>query len=286
MTQRVTPTGSKQNGIARHFILALGLWTGFLSPVLALPASDQELVLAIQPILSEANTRTAYQPLANYIEKVTGRKCTIKTTPNFLAYWSEVTRKRENMIYIDAAHFTAYRARKQGYHVLAKVPDAVSYSLIVNDSNLVFDPTELTAKRVATLGAPSIGAARLNGMFPNPVRQPIIVEVDNAEAGIKMLVENKVDAAIIPTPIVSRAMSQGTAISVVTTTEPMPHIAVSTSPDIDDATASKIRQALLEANNRTDGQAMLKNIGFPKFDPANGGIYKDQDNVLKTYWGF
>jgi ABC-type phosphate/phosphonate transport system substrate-binding protein len=286
MTFRVTRTCSKQNGFARQLLIALGLWTGFLSPASALPASDQELVLAIQPILSESNTRKAYQPLANYIEKVTGRKCSIKTTPNFLAYWSEVTRSRENMIYVDAAHFTAYRARKQGYQVLAKVPDSVSYSLIVSDNNIIFDPTELTAKRVATLGAPSIGAARLNGMFPNPVRQPIIVEVANAETGIKMVIENKVDAAIIPTPIVSSAMSQGTPINVVTTTEPMPHIAVSTSPDIDSATTNKIRQALLQASDREDGQAMLQQIGFPKFDPANGGIYQNQDNILKTYWGF
>jgi len=286
MTRHVTPARGKENGFSRQLIILLGLWAGFLGSAQALPASDDELVLAIQPILSEEKTRRAYQPLANYLEKVTGRKCTIKTTPNFLAYWSEVTRNRENMIYMDAAHFTAYRARKQGYQVLAKVPDAVSYSLIVNDTNLVFDPTELTAKRVATLGAPSIGAARLNGMFPNPVRQPIIVEVDNAETGIRMVIENKVDAAIIPTPIVSRAMSQGTPINVVTTTEPMPHIAISTSPDIDATTAGKIRRALLDASNRTDGQEMLKNIGFPKFDPADGGIYKNQDNVLKTYWGF
>ena len=66
----------------------------------------------------------------------------------------------------------------------------------------------------------------------------------------------------------------------------MPHIAISTSPDIDATTAGKIRRALLDASNRTDGQEMLKNIGFPKFDPADGGIYKNQDNVLKTYWGF
>ena len=286
MTRHNTNTGGRQNGFSRQLTIVIGLWAGFFSSAQALPAADNDLVLAIQPILSEERTRSAYQPLADYIGKVTGRKCTIKTTPNFLAYWSEVTRTRENMIYIDAAHFTAYRARKQGYQVLAKVPDAVSYSLIVSDTNLVFDPTELTAKRIATLGAPSIGAARLNGMFPNPVRQPIIVEVDNAEAGIQMLVEGKVHAAIIPTPIVSRAMSQGTPINVVTTTEPMPHIAVSTSPDIDATTAGKIQQALLDASNRTDGQAMLKNIGFPKFDPANGGIYTNQDNILKTYWGF
>lgn len=286
MTISVTPTSGRQNRTVRHLILSLALWIGFLSPALALPADDGELVLAIQPILSEEKTRSAFQPLADYISSVTGRKCTVRTTPNFLAYWSEVTRKRENMIYVDAAHFTAYRARKQGYKVLAKVPDAVSYSLVVSDNNMVFDPSELTAKRVATLGSPSIGAARLNGMFPNPVRQPIIVEIPDAQTGIDMVLQEKVYAAIIPTPMVSRAMSAGSSINVVTTTEPIPHIAISVSPDIDPATVDKIRSALVTAAERPEGRKMLQRAGFPKFDPANAGIYRNQDNILKTYWGY
>ena len=286
MTISVTPASGRQNRTIRHLMLSLALWIGFLSPALALPAEDGELVLAIQPILSEEKTRTAFQPLADYISSVTGRKCTVRTMPNFLAYWSEVIRKRENMIYVDAAHFTAYRAHKQGYKVLAKVPDAVSYSLIVNDNNMVFDPSELTAKRVATLGSPSIGAARLNGMFPNPVRQPIIVEIPDAQTGIDMVMEEKVYAAIIPTPMVSRAMSAGSSINVVTTTEPIPHIAISVSPDIDSATVDKIRNALVTAAERPEGKKMLQRAGFPKFDPANADIYRNQDNILKTYWGY
>ena len=286
MTIFVTRTSGQQTRIARHVILTIGLWIGFLSPALALPADDQELVLAIQPVQNETKTRLAFQPLADYISTVTGKKCTIRTTPNFLAYWSEVTRTRENTIYVDAAHFTAYRARKLGYKILAKVPDAVSYSIIVSDNNIVFDPSELTAKRVATLGSPSIGAARLNGMFPNPVRQPIIVEVPDAQAGINMVLQNRVYAAIIPTPIVSRAMSEGSPINVVTTTEPIPHMAISASPDIDSGTVEKIRNALVTAAQRSDGKKMLQRAGFPKFDPVNPGVYRDQDNILKTYWGY
>ena len=261
------------------------MWLGLLSPALAVPA-DQDLILAIQPVLSEGKTRQAFEPLAQYISKVTGKKISISTMPNFMAYWSKMVAGQKSIIYLDAAHFTAFRARTQGYRVLAKIPDSVSYTLVVRDADMVFDPSELIGKRIATLGSPSIGAARLNSMFPNPMRQPIIIEVADSQTGISMLLDNKVFAAIIPTPIVGQAMAQGDAISVVTTTEPIPHIAVSASPDIDKNTVDKIRRALTTAAEQPDGKTMLKKIGFAKFDPANEAIYTGQDNILKEYWGY
>jgi hypothetical protein len=140
-------------------------------------SSAQTLSFAVQPVLSEAKTRAAYAPLVKYLEQEAGVKITIKTMPNFMAYWDRVRRKEGYDMVLDAAHFTDYRASKYGYRVVAKIPDSVSYSLIVKTDNFVFEPAELTGKRIATLGTPSIGAARLSTMFPNPVRQPIVVEV-------------------------------------------------------------------------------------------------------------
>lgn len=285
MTQLVHFTNGRQKGISRQSLLIFVLWLGLLSPALAVP-SGQDLVLAIQPILSEEKTRAAFLPLAQYIGKATGNKTSVTTVPNFMAYWSKMIAGQKNIIYLDAAHFTAYRARKQGYNVLAKIPSTVSYSLVVRDADMVFDPSELVAKRIATLGSPSIGATRLDGMFPNPMRQPIIVEVASSQQGIAMLLDNKVFAALIPTPIVARAMTNGDAITVVTTTEPVPHIALSASPDIDKETVERIRRAILSAPKNPEGKAMLKKIGFAKFDPANAAIYAGQDNILKPYWGY
>ncbi len=267
----------------RKIFFCLSIWLGLTTPALA---ADKELVLAIQPILSEAKTRVAFQPLAQYISVVTGVKTRVVTVPNFLSYWSKIISNEKGTLYLDAAHFTAYRARKQGFRVLVKVPDTVSYTLVVRDADMVFDPSELIAKRIATLGSPSIGAARLSGMFPNPSRQPIIVDVVDSQTGIAMLLKGDVYAAMIPTPIVSRAMTEGVAISVVTTTEPIPHIALSASPDIDKALVEKIRQALIAAQQQPEGKVMLKKVGFAKFNPASSKIYVGQDNVLKVYWGY
>jgi len=247
-------------------------------------AAEPEMVLLIQPILSEERTRQAFQPLADYIGAAAGRRCRIQTLPNFLAYW-DVVRRGNYDLALDAAHFTDYRAQKMGFTILAKIPDGVSYSLIVSDDQLVFDPLELAGKRVATLGPPSIGAARLNAMYPNPVRQPVSIEVGDSEAGIALLRQRKVDAAILPTPFVSQQMGQG-GIAVVLTTEPIPHIALSAAPRVPKPIQESIRAALLKADRSDNGMKMLKAIGFERFDPATPDVYANQRNMLSIYWGY
>lgn len=252
----------------------------------ALPtrAAEHELVLLIQPILSEERTRQVFRPLADYIAAAAGRPCRIQTLPNFLAYWDVVRRGNYDFAF-DAAHFTDYRAQKMGFSILAKIPDGVSYSLIVSDSQLIFDPQELAGKRVATLGPPSIGAARLNAMYPNPVRQPVSIEVSSSEAGIELLRQRKVDAAILPTPFVSQQMGQG-GIAVVLTTEPIPHVALSAAPRVPKAMQESIRTALVQADRTDNGKKMLSAIAFERFDPATPEIYANQRNMLSIYWGY
>lgn len=256
--------------------------------LLATPArsADRDLVLAIQPILDEQQTRQAFQPLCDFLASATGRNCTIFTATHFYPYWDAARQGKAFNLVLDAAHFTDYRIQKLGFEVLAKVPDSVSYSLITRNTDLVIDPAELVGKRVATLGIPSIGAARLNSLFPKPTRQPITVEVNDAALGVKMLLDKKVDAALLPTPIVSQQMANGASINVVMTTDPIPHIALSASTNLDAATRSVIRQVMLQAHTTERGKAMLKAVGFERFDPASASIYKGQAELLQQYWGY
>jgi hypothetical protein len=272
--------------LCRRLAIALHalLLAGGLSPSFA--AEPGQLVLVVQPVLSEEKTRQAFQPLADYLEQVTDRKCVLRTLPNSLAYWDMVRQPGGYDLVLDEAHFTDYRVQKLGFEILAKIPDTVSYSLIVPEGSLVLDPTELVGKTVATLGPPSIGAARLNGMFPNPMRQPSIIEVNSVEEGMELVVKRRVHAAILPTPLVSQQITGDGGIVVVTTTEPVPHYALSAAPGVDAGLREKIRTALLTADKTEEGKKMLQGIDFPKFDPASAGLYANQSNILKEYWGY
>lgn len=257
-----------------------------LCSVLPARSADHDLVLAVQPILDERQTRQAFQPLCDFLARASGRGCTLFTASHFYPYWEAARQGKDFNLVLDAAHFTDYRVQKLGFEVLAKIPDTVSYTLVTRNTDLIIDPTELVGKRVATLGIPSIGAARLNSLYPNPARQPVTVEVHDAERGITMLLERKVDAAILPTPIVSQQMARGASINVVLTTDPIPHIALSAAATLDPALREVIRRALIQAHQTSRGQEMLKAIGFERFDAASASIYKGQAELLQQYWGY
>jgi ABC-type phosphate/phosphonate transport system substrate-binding protein len=249
-------------------------------------ADVSELVLGVAPLLDEAETRAQFQPLCDYLAHAAQLPCRITTRPNFLSYWETMRRGKEYNLILDEAHFTDYRAQKMGYVVLAKIPNTVTYSLIVPRAAKLDDPARLVGRRIATLGIPSMGAALLNGLFPKPSKQPIPVEVDNAAEGFELLRDAKVAAAILPTPLVREQIVRGAPFRVLLSTAPLPHMGFSAAPEISPELRQVLRQALLNANKTDAGRAMLANLGIERFDPANATVYAGQGRILKEYWGY
>jgi phosphonate transport system substrate-binding protein len=247
----------------------------------AIKAQAAEYNLVVQPILTQDETRKAFQPLADYLSKATGQDIKLITAVNFLTYWETMKKGKYDLV-IDAAHFTDYRASRMGYTVLAKIPDVVSYALVTNEDAFVLDPAELIGKTVATIGSPSLGAVRLEEMYPNPLRQPVIMETNNSTESIERVLEKKADAAIVPTPLVGRYPSLVT----VTTTEQVPHIAISAASRVDQQTQKRIQDALVNADQTAEGQQMLKAINFPGFEKATAKTYTGYASLLEGVWGY
>jgi ABC transporter, phosphonate, periplasmic substrate-binding protein len=268
---------------ARHSVLALIL--SLLVGVPA-PAAVTELVLGIAPLVGETATRQQFTPLCRVLAHAANLPCRIETRPNFFGYWETMRRGGDYNLFLDEAHFTDYRIQKMGYVVLAKIPGTITYSLVVPQSISINDPSRLVGRRIATLGIPSMGAALLNGLFPKPSKQPILVEVDTADEGFAMLRGDKVSAAILPTPLVRERIMQGAPLHVLLSTEPLPNMGLSAAPDIEPPLRETLRRALLDAQKSTEGRAMLRAIGIERFDPASATIYKGQARILQQYWGY
>lgn len=259
-----------------------------LTILLCLPcltnAEDDALVMLIQPLPREERIGVSFQPLARYIETLTGRRCTIQIPPNFPAYW-DVLRRNNYDIALDGPHFTDYRAQKLGFHVLAKIPDTASYSLITRHGSRVLDPALLVGRRIASLGLLSMGATRLSAMFPNPVRQPVLLDVRTADEAIEMLLDKRVEAAFLPTAVVDAHLRHG-GFAVILTTEPGARLMLSTSARVAPEMRDTIRDGLLHATETEAGRAMLEALELPRFEPATPESFANQRNVLKSYWGY
>lgn len=246
--------------------------------------NDDALTLLLQPAIGERRSEAIYQPLADYLLTTTGIGLRTQAPANLIAHWETVRRNNYDFV-LDAPHFTDYRVRKFGFHVLAKAPNTESFSLITRVGEKIIDPGVLANRRVAALGLPSVGVARLYAMFPNTAKQPRVVEIQRPSEGMQMLLLKQVEAALLPTSFVARRAAQG-EIAVVLSTEPAAPFAVSASSRVPSAAREAIRQSLLRAHETDDGRAMLQQIGIARFEPASADTFSNQGNVLKSFWGY
>ena len=266
-------TSTIKSGKTRDAGLFLSIFACILT-LLPIPAIAQEtLRLSIMPLQSEERTREIFQPMASYIQHLTGKKVELHTYPNFISYWSETQKGDKYDVVFDAANFIDYRNKTHDFTVIAKQPGTVSISLIVPEDSIVFDSEELVGKKISTLGPPSIAAVNIYGMYENPVRQPTVVEANNSQHVIKMLQEGKVDAGMIPTPLVSGIMANEGGINVVLTTEPVPSMGISVSPGVTSEIREILVKGFLEADKTPEGKKMLEGTSLNPFEKTSNQNY-------------
>lgn len=245
-------------------------------------AHAKDLRFLIQPIQSPEHTKKFYRPLAEYLSHATGMTVKIIAVSNFQAYWEIMKRAKDYDLIMDAAHFTDYRLKHLGFSLLAKVPDVVSYTVVTDEKNFVLEPRELIGKTIATMSSPSLGGIRLAELFPNPMRQPIIIETSNSEEAIKKVHAGTAVAAIVPTPLLNNL----SGLNTVFITEQVPHVAVSASPSVNEPMRDAIKKALLNANKTSEGKEMLNAIQFAGFENANEKLYDGYAHLLESVWGY
>ncbi len=270
---------------AGYFLIVVTILAGMV-PVAAKsqqPLSQQPLRMVIQPFQTEQKTRELFKPLVDYVQSVTGQEIKLLTFPNFISYWSEMQKDDRYEIAFDAAHFVDYRDKNKDFTVLARQPGVISISLIVPEDSLVFDAEELIGKKIATLGPPSIAAARLSEMFDNPLRQPTIIEGDNSSTVMALLIDGKVDAAMLPTPVVSNRMSGDGGISMVTTTDTIPGLAISVSPAVSAEVREKLLKGLLESDKTPAGKKLLEATRLGPFEKASNADFNGYSKLLDIF---
>jgi hypothetical protein len=240
-------------------------------------ANAAEYKLAIQPVLPRAEMGELYKPLADYLSAETGDTITLQTFSSFKSYFANMKRKKGFDLVLDAAHFTNYRVEKMNYSVLVKLPDTVSFSLVTGPDLMVFDADELVPYKIATMVSPAMGDLRLRELYPDVDNSPTIVRAKDSVDAIKQVLDGRADAAMVPTPMVG----QYDGLNTVLTTDPLPHMALSISPDAPQTVADKIKKAMLSAANTEKGKEMLAVLKFQDFVASSNEDYAGFGNILQ-----
>ena len=244
-------------------------------------ARAENLTLAVHPVLSPDETRRTYQPLADYLKRKTGHHVQIATSTNFLVHW-QLTKRGQHALILEGPHMVDYRLKKMGYSLLAKFPEVISYTLVAHPDLPVLEAADLVGKPVATLPAPSLGAVRLNQLFPNPLRQPVLVEVDDMEAAIQRVLQGKAAGAIIPSAMVGRFPE----VNTIATTDQAPAPGITAAPWVSDATKKAIRDALLATATDPDAKPMLQALKIGAIEDAATAQFDGYARLLEGMWGY
>lgn len=256
--------------------------TLFILSVISGSTIAEKYTLSVQPILPRKQIEQSYRPLADYLSEKTGHEFVITSYRDFLTYWVRMKRSKNLHFILDAAHFTDFRIQRKDYQVLVKIPDTVSFTVVTNEDNFVFDMEELVSKKIASMPSPGLGALRINEMFPNPLHLPVCIQVSDSVAAVNRVLDGSVDAAIIPSPLVGNYDSLNSVIS----TEPVPHMALSASPVVPKEVAQAVKKALLDAAKTPDGKKMLADINLSGFENTNSETYAGYADLLEGVFGY
>lgn len=257
------------------------LLTGLVLMLLA-PTVEAALKFAIPPFLPQAEEERAFAPLVKKLSDEIGVPMEIETFPNFLAFWQATRTGSHFDIALDSAPVSDFRVARQHWHIIAKLSGTVTQSLVTGPKEVILDPSELINKKIAVQPTPSVSALTLYQLFPNPVQQPILVFKDSNREAAEAALTGEVDAAIIPTPIAAGYP----ALNLVTTTKPIPFLAVSVSPNVPPSVVSALQKALVNLDKTPEGRALLKQSQLRAFDVANDREYAGDSKLLEGTFGY
>ena len=69
-------------------------------------------------------------------------------------------------------------------------------------------------------------------------------------------------------------------------TEPVPHMAISASPDMPEDVANLIREALINANKTEQGNKMPAELKVDYFEAADNSVYQGYGKLIKDTYGY
>lgn len=251
--------------------------------VTALPTrAEDTLRMAIAPFLPESELEKAYAPVAEYLGSRTGTDVELELFANYLSYWEATRGGSDFHIALDGAPVTDFRAQRQDWQVIARFEGEVTQSLVTRDDDLVVSPEELVNKRVAVQPTPSVGALVLYQLFPNPVQQPTLAFERTNRDVAQAVLDGKVRAGVIPTPLVGGYPG----LYPVVTTDPLPFLAFSVSPELDGRTRDALSEALLSFAETEEGRRILDDQELTDIVRANNRHYKGHAELLSGTYGY
>ncbi len=258
------------------FLLATG-WAG----------AKDVLTFSTPPTQTAESTRYLYQPIADYLAKVSGKKVKLVIADNFIEYSQALLDDKYDIVF-DGPQFIGWRIKKRNHEALAKLPRKLNFLVFVREDAGINKLRKLAGKRVCGIGSPNLMTLGLLDMFPNPAAVPTIIPVKSFKQALVCVQKKGAVAAVVRNKFWhSRKPEQKKGLKLLyEATHDWPDRGFSINKSIDAQTRRKMHDALLDPQVRTVARRLFKKYKTRKFIPATNQEYAPLGKLLKPIWGF
>jgi len=242
-------------------------------------ADGAEFVFSAPPRGSYSEEVALYQPIVEYLSRVTGRKFRYQYSDNWLSYSKDMTNGGYDLVF-DGPAFNGWRMEKMSHTPLIKLPEDFVFVVIARkDNQQVTELKQLAGRKVCVHAPPNLGTLTLLSQFDNPARQPSIVEIKGWDVAYQSVADGKCAGTVLPIKNMEK-MDKG-LVKVLYKHRALPNQAFSAGPRIPAEMQARIKHALLSDEGRAATAKLRATYAGKDFVPATAEEYAGLGMLLK-----
>lgn len=245
-----------------------------------------DLIFTSPPRESRAKGVEVYQPIADYLSKVTGQKVVYQYPDNWLTYQQDMRKDMYDIVF-DGPAFIGWRESRLHHVPLVKLPGKLVFVVIVKpDQNKIQQLKDLAGRTICAFPPPNLATLTVLVEFDNPARQPLIVETPSFPGAYQGVASGKCAAGILQTKIYEKLAAEHGAMKILFTSKPVSNQAFTAGPRVPPDMQQKIARALLSEEAKAATQKLRDEFKIKNFEPATREEYAGLDRLLRDVWGF
>ncbi len=261
--------------------IVAGLLTVFVAN-----AARADLVLGAPPRETTAAADKVYGPLADYLSQTIGEKVVFEHPANWGIYQALMTLGHYDLVF-DGPHFVDWRDQRLNHVPLVALNGTLSFVVIsrANDSS-IRTLADLDGRGVCAHDPPNLATLTLLNNYPNPARQPRLVQIKGFKAAFDGLMKKQCSGTVIPVELYSKFDGGHRITRVLYQSSDMPNQALTAGPKVSADARARIIAAMVSPKDPSVVGLIAKSLGGQSFVRTNAAQYKGYIDLLRNVWGF
>lgn len=217
----------------------------------AASAQSNEYIFTAPPRdVAGGDESAVYQPVADYLSAVTGKKIVYRDPDNWLSYQDKMRKGAFDLIF-DGPHFLSWRVAKIQHEPLAKLQGKLVFVVIAKkDNNEVATVKDLEGRSVCGLAPPNLATLTMYSLFDNPARQPLVRQVKSFKEAYEAMLAGKCVAATMGKGFYNKFDKDQTVTKVLYTSPGVPNQGFSAGARFSNEDKAKMADALVAPDAR------------------------------------